>query len=132
MDVLTFRTGLETVLADHLGTLTFTNGSTTPAISVRASGDSLPAGTTVTGLEVVIVRDPSPVPVRQYRNEQGFSRWTVYLIDWSSATSLQELAELLIDRYPGSTISTLGAPRNLGPKAQLRVDIQTDPEAAVI
>lgn len=130
MDVLTFRTELQTVLSAHLGTLTFSNGSTTPAISVRAAGESLPAGTTVVGLEVVIVRDPNPVPVRQYANEQAFSRWTVYLIDWGASTSLQDLAELLIARYPSSTVSTLGAPRNLGPKAQLRIDIQTNPDAA--
>lgn len=129
MDVLTIRTELQTVLSEHLGTLTFSNGSTTPAISVRAAGESLPAGTTVVGLEVVIVRDPSLAPVRQYANEQAFSRWTLYLIDWGASASLKDLAELLIARYPSSTVSTLGAPRNLGPKAQLRIDIQTNPEA---
>ena len=128
MDVLTLRTELETVLVNYLGSYTLANGAKTPAISVRAPGESLPPNTTVSGLEVVIVREPELVPVRQYTREQAFSRWTLYLVDWSGDTSLQEVGGVLISQYPGSNAVSINVPRGVGPRSQMRVDIQTDPE----
>jgi hypothetical protein len=129
MDVLTLRTELETVLADYLGDYTLANGAKTPAISVRAAGESLPPNTAVSGMEVVILREPELVPVRQYSREQAFSRWTLYLVDWSGDTSLQEVGGVLIAEYPGSNAVLINVPRGVGPRSQMRVDIQTDPEA---
>lgn len=129
MDVLTLRTELETVLVNYLGDYTLANGAKTPAISVRAAGESLPPNTTVTGLEVVIVREPELVPVRQYSREQAFSRWTLYLVDWSGDTSLQEVGGVLIREFPGSNAVLINVPRGVGPRSQMRVDIQTNPEA---
>lgn len=129
MDVLTLRTELETVLVNYLGDYTLANGAKTPAISVRAAGESLPPNTTVTGMEVVILREPELVPVRQYQREQAFSRWTLYLVDWSGDTSLQEVGGVLISQYPGSNAISINVPRGVGPRSQMRVDIQTDPEA---
>lgn len=129
MDVLTLRTELETVLVDYLGDYTLANGIKTPAIAVRAAGESLPPNTTVTGLEVVIVREPELVPVRQYQREQAFSRWTLYLVDWSGDSSLQEVGGVLLREYPGSNAVSITVPRGVGPRSQMRVDIQTDPEA---
>lgn len=129
MDVLTLRTELETVLVNYLGDYTLANGAKTPAISVRAAGESLPPNTTVSGMEVVILREPELVPVRQYSNEQAFSRWTLYLVDWSGETSLQEVGGVLIREYPGSNAVLINVPRGVGPRSQMRVDIQTDPEA---
>ena len=129
MDVLTLRTELETVLVNYLGDYTLANGVKTPAISVRAAGESLPPNTAVRGLEVVILREPELVPVRQYRREQAFNRWTLYLVDWSGDTSLQEVGGVLIREYPGSNAVAINVPRGVGPRSQMRVDIQTDPEA---
>lgn len=129
MDVLTLRTELETVLVNYLGDYTLANGAKTPAISVRAAGESLPPNTTVSGMEVVILREPELVPVRQYQREQAFSRWTLYLVDWSGDTSLQEVGGVLIREYPGSNAVLINVPRGVGPRSQMRVDIQTDPEA---
>lgn len=129
MDVLILRTELETVLVNYLGDYTLANGAKTPAISVRAAGESLPPNTTVTGMEVVILREPELVPVRQYQREQAFSRWTLYLVDWSGDTSLQEVGGVLISQYPGSNAVSINVPRGVGPRSQMRVDIQTDPEA---
>lgn len=128
MDLLSLRTALETTLVDHLGTYTLANGVATPAISVRAPGESLPAGTTVNGLEVVIVREPELVPVRQYQHEQAFSRWTLYLVDWNGDASLQEVAGRLLWSYPGSNAVSINVPRGVGPRSQMRVDIQTNPD----
>jgi hypothetical protein len=131
MNVLSLRTALETTLVDVLGTYTLANGVTTPAIAVRAAGESLPAGTTVTGLECVILREPELVPVRQYQREHAFSRWTVYLVDWDGEASLQTVAGRLIWAYPGSNAVSITVPRGVGPRSQMRVDIQTDPDTIV-
>ena len=128
MDLLSLRTAIETTLVDQLGTYTLANGISTPAISVRAPGESLAPGTTVTGLEVVIVREPELVPVRQYQKEQAFSRWTLYLVDWSGDASLQEVAGRLLWSYPGSNAVSINVPRGVGPRSQMRVDITTNPD----
>ena len=129
--ILSLRTALETTLVDVLGTYTLANGVTTPAIAVRAAGESLPPGTTVTGMECVILREPELVPVRQYQKEHAFSRWTVYLVDWDGEASLQTVAGRLIWAYPGSNAVTITVPRGVGPRSQMRVDVQTDPETIV-
>jgi hypothetical protein len=131
MNLLSLRTELETTLVDVLGSYLLANGMSTPAISVRAVGESLPAGTTVTGLECVILREPELVPVRQYRQEQAFSRWTVYLVDWNANASLQDVAGRLIWAYPGSNAVSISVPKGVGPRSQMRVDIQTNPDKVV-
>jgi hypothetical protein len=130
-NILSLRTALETTLVDALGTYTLANGMITPAIAVRGAGESLPAGTTVTGLECVILREPELEVIRQYGKEQAFSRWTVYLVDWSGDASLQTVAGRLLWSYPGSNAVTINVPRGVGPRSQMRVDIQTNPETIV-
>lgn len=131
MDIRSLRTELETVLVDALGTYTLANGVKTPAISVRAVGESLPAGQTVSGLECVILREPELEVVRQYRQEQAIARWTVYLVDWNGDTSLNEVAGRVIWAYPGSNAVSINVPKGVGPRSQMRLDIQTNPEKVV-
>lgn len=128
MQLLSLRTSLETALVDVLGTYTLPNGATTSAISARAIGETLPAGTTVTGLEVVIIRDPNPVPATQYRNAPTFQRWVVTLVDWSSEYVLAEIAARLINAYPGARAETLVVPRGVGPASQVRLEIPANPD----
>lgn len=127
MNILDIRVQLETTLADVLGTYRLANGATTPAIAVRAAGESLPPGTTVEGLEVVIVRDPEPVTVVQYQQQSVGARWTLYLVDWSGGLPLQTIAGRLIWAYPGSNATLINVPKGVGPGAQMRVDLQTNP-----
>lgn len=123
MNLLDIRVQVATTLSDVLGTYRLANGATTPAIAVRAAGESLPPGTTVTGLEAVILRDPEPIPVRQYRQEAMRTRWTLYLVDWSGGTPLQTVAGRLIWAFPGTTATLINVPRGVGPSAQMRVDL---------
>ena len=126
MNIKDIRVQLATTLSDVLGTYRLANGATTPAIAVRAAGESLPPGTTVTGLEVVILKDPELVPVpRQYKQEVGGDQWTVYLVDWDGNTPLQTVAGRLIWAYPGTTATLITVPKGVGPGSQMRVDIQT-------
>lgn len=131
MDLLSLRTALETTLVDVLGSYTLANGVSTPAISVRAAGESLLPGTRVSGLECVIVREPELTVVRQYQKEQAFSRWTLYLVDWDGDTSLQDVAGRLLWAYPGSNAVSIRVPKGVGPRSQMRVDIQTNPDTYV-
>lgn len=132
MNILSLRTELETTLVDVLGTYRLANGASTPAISVRDVGGSLPAGTTVTGLECVILREPELVPIRQYSKEHAFSRWTLYLVLWTdTGVSLQEIAGRLLWAYPGSNAVSITVPQNVGPRHQMRVDLQTNPDKIV-
>ena len=131
MNLLSLRTELETTLVDVLGQYTLANGVQCPAISVRAPGESLPPNTTVSGLECVIVREPELVPIRQYSQEHAFSRWTLYLVDWSGDASLQDVAGRLLWAYPGGNAVSINVPRGVGPRSQMRVDIQTNPDKIV-
>lgn len=132
MNILSLRTELETTLVDVLGTYTLANGATTPAISVRDVGGSLPAGTRVTGLECVILREPELVPIRQYSKEHAFSRWTLYLVMWTeTGVNLQEIAGRLLWAYPGSNAVSINVPQGVGPRHQMRVDLQTNPDKIV-
>jgi hypothetical protein len=130
VNVLTLRGALQTLLSSKLGTYTLANGSTTPAISVRATGETLQPGTTVSGMEVVIVRDPEGEPVPQYTAVQAFDVWTVLIVKWGGAYELQTVRDLVLGAYPDTTFETPAVPEGVGPAAQLRCQIRTGPDAA--
>lgn len=123
MDLLDFRTSLETVLVDVLGTYTLGNSTDTPALSVRSEGETVPSGTKVSGLECVIIRDPSLTPVIQYRNPGVQATYTIYLVDWEGSGVLEEAANALLLEWPGAELYDVRVPSGLGAKAQMRVEI---------
>ncbi len=125
MNLLELRTELASLLSASLGTYTLPNGDTTPAISVRSSGEALPTGTTVTGLEVVLIRDPDLTPIPQYTDSGALRSWTVFLIDWSDATDLEPIGAYLVEAYPGTQVTTVAVPKGTGPQNQMRVTIQS-------
>lgn len=128
MNVLELRTELASLLSASLGTYTLPNGSTTPAIAVRSSGQALSAGTTVTGLEVVIIRDPDLTPIPQYADSGALRSWTVFLVDWSDAVDLEPIGAYIVEAYAGTAVSTLAVPKGTGPQNQMRITIQSNAE----
>ena len=126
MNVLELRTELASLLSASLGTYTLPNGATTPAIAVRSSGDSLSAGTSVTGLEVVIIRDPNLTPIPQYAESGALRTWTVFLVDWSDAVDLEPIGAYIIEAYAGTAVSTVAVPKGTGPQNQMRITIQSN------
>jgi hypothetical protein len=124
MTVLELRNALASLLSASLGTYTLGNGSTTPAISVRAVGERRPVDTTVTGMEVVIVRDPELSPIDAYKDPGAFREWTVYLIDWSDATSLEAPAAAVVAAYPGTLVQAANVPKGVGPQNQIELTIR--------
>jgi len=124
MNVREFRDGIEATLTGALGQYTLPNGATTAAIAVRAEGEGLAPGTTVTGVEAVILREPTPIPVRQYRQEQSLHDWTLFLVDWDGNATLQQVANQVIYAYPGATVTPVSVPRDVGPRSQMRISIR--------
>lgn len=128
MNVKDLRVQLEVTLSSVLGTYFLANGATTPAIAVRGWGESLPPGTKVTGVECVIIRDPEPEELRQYKEQVAFHRWTLFLVDWSGTASLQEVAGRVLWAWPGSNATPIQVPKGVGPRGQMRVDLLTNPD----
>jgi hypothetical protein len=126
VNVLELRTELASLLSASLGTYTLPNGSTTPAIAVRSSGQALSAGTTVTGLEVVVIRDPDLTPIPQYAESGALRSWTVFLVDWSDAVDLEPIGAYIVEAYAGTAVSTLAVPKGTGPQNQMRITIQSN------
>jgi hypothetical protein len=135
MNAKTLRDSLASILSSRLGTYTLANGSTTPAIGVRAAGEPRAPGTRVTGLEAIIVKEPdlsqedttSGLRV-QYKSTPSFPTWTVFLIQWSGTGSAADAARVVMDTYPGSTFTTAGVPVGVGPLNQVRLSILTNPD----
>lgn len=123
MDLLDFRTSLETVLVDVLGTYTLGNSTDTPAMSVRSEGEKLAGENKVSGLECVIIRDPSLTPVIHYRLPGVQVKYTVYLVDWEGSGVLEEAASAILTEWPGAELYDVRVPIGLGAKAQMRVEI---------
>lgn len=128
MDVLTLRQELETLLVDDLGSYTLGNGAVTPAIAVRATGEPQPPGTRVSGVEVILRRNPDLEPVNAYQREVAIRRWRVFLVDWEGDRNLDRLAGRIIYAYPGAEVETLNVPEGAGPQHQMRITIRTGPD----
>jgi hypothetical protein len=127
MDILQLRTELETLLVDNLGVYTLPNGTETTAVSVRSQGERTLAGTTVRGIELVLLRDPAMAPISQYTNQAAIRTWTAFLVDWSNDQQLEPVAAKVIEAYPGTTVSTVSVPEGVGPDHQMRLELQTNP-----
>lgn len=132
MGILDLRLELETALSSVLGTYTLANGCRTPAISVRPEGTTFTDGRAASGLECVLIEEPVLRPIRQYRLERAFAVWTVELLQWgdlSTGEALHEVAARILYAYPGSTFSRMPVGANAGPKARMRLEIVTNPDA---
>lgn len=133
MNIRNLRDQLELTLGTLLGQYQFSNGSTTPAIAARPWGGRLPPNTAVVGLECLIIQTPEPVPiVRQYANEVAFQRWTVFLVDWTGDSKLEDATSRIIWAFPGSEVQRISVPQNVGPSNQMRIEITTSPAVAVV
>ena len=132
MDILGLRVALETLLVDYLGSYRLANGAVTPAVHVRAYGEPLPAGTTATGLELVLIREPGLTPLSQYSNQEAFRTWTVFLVNWTDTVRLEDATALVIRAFPGTTATTVPVPEGLGPRNQMRLEVRTNPPKTVI
>lgn len=122
MDILALRGALATALTAHLGIYTLGNGSTTSALVVRDPGQGMSAGTTVSGLEVVISSVPELEQQLQYKDSPFVQTWNVFLVDWGGA-DLEGAAALVQAGFPGTTAVILAVTEDIGPKRQTQLRI---------
>lgn len=126
MELLTLRTQLETALANQLGQYRLHNGYTVPAICVRQTGDTLPAGTTVTGIECVLLAEPTRLVIPQYQSPPVMQTWTVLLVDWEGTADFTACLDSLLVTWPGLRATPAPTPAGQPPYHQIRVTIRTN------
>ena len=112
------RSTLASALSSHLGTYTLGNSSTTPALSVRDPGEGLAAGTSVSGLEVVIGSVPALTQELQYTDSPFRQDWVVYLVDWGGG-DIEGAMAVVQAGFPGTTSSVQSLAEDAGPKRQV-------------
>jgi len=122
--VLDLRTTLSTALDAVLGTYTLANGTSTPAVDVRAIGQGRETGTTVAGVELVIQRDPIIRPIRAQEDEGVMLEWTAFLVEWTGGATASRAAQLAIATIPGCDAEVVEVPENVGPVHQYRLLIR--------
>lgn len=122
MDLLDLRNALNTALTSRLGTYTLGNSSTTPAIVVRDPGEGIAAGTSVSGLEVVISSVPELDQQLQYTSSPFVQLWNVFLLDWGGA-DIEGAAAVVQSGFPGTTATILAVTEGIGPRRQTQLQI---------
>lgn len=122
--LLDLRTTLSSLLASDLGTYTLPNSSTTPAVRASGPDETRYPGTLVEGLEMVIIKDPDLVPVRQYQEERVTAEWTVFLVAWGDRPA-GIAAQKVVDAIPGCEVERVIMPEGIGPRDQYRLTIRS-------
>lgn len=80
------------------------------------------AGTTVSGLEVVISSVPELEQQLQYKDSPFVQTWNVFLVDWGGG-DLEGAAALVQAGFPGTTAVILAVTEDIGPKRQTQLRI---------
>ena len=80
------------------------------------------AGTTVSGLEVVISSVPELEQQLQYKDSPFVQTWNVFLMDWGGG-DLEGAAALVQAGFPGTTAVILAVTEDIGPKRQTQLRI---------
>lgn len=96
----------DATIAAALGTYTFPNGATRPAVAVLAAGEQLPPGTTVDGIELVITAVPRHAE-RLLLSGGVLTNptWRIYVTGWRSIASMQPVVNRIVLLLPGATSS---------------------------
>lgn len=80
------------------------------------------AGTTVSGLEVVISSVPDLEQQLQYKDSPFVQTWNVFLVDWGGG-DLEGAVALVQAGFPGTTAVILAVTEDIGPKRQTQLRI---------
>ena len=102
----------DAVVAPALGTYTPRGQSQVPAIAVVRRNESLPEGTVVAGLEVVIMANPDYATQALLTGETGLNpQFRLYVSEWSPSTdmtALQALTQRIMALLPGCRAVPIG------------------------
>tara|TARA_R110000868_G_scaffold375289_1_gene639796 strand:+ start:115 stop:639 length:525 start_codon:yes stop_codon:yes gene_type:complete len=122
--LLDLRTTLSSVLAGELGTYTLANGSIVPAVRCSDATETRYPGTIVQGLEMVILKDPRMVSIRQYQQERVQAEWSVFLVGWGDRPA-GIAAQKVVDAIPGCDVERVSVPEGIGPIDQYQLTIRS-------
>lgn len=107
----------DATLLGLLGTYTTKQGTTMPAIAVLWPGESLPTGTTMTGVEVAISRGTTGTPEPHLTGGETMSRVIrLYVTQWTVTSGGQNLEAAMVriaQLLPGATWQPVEAPNGL-------------------
>ena len=107
MNITQLRDAINTLLTDSpslLGTYTFPNGSTTPAIYV-VGRQSVPAEWKVAGLEATIREFPERIPTAMVGAVKVMQTWEVVLVQYTPAsTTLSTAIDRMVRRFPDALL----------------------------
>jgi hypothetical protein len=91
-------------ISDALGTYSLPGGTSMPAISVLASGESLPSGTVTGGIEITITAVPNQAEELLLSDEVMLNpTWRIYVIAWGALGQLQAVRNRIVALLPGAT-----------------------------
>lgn len=126
MNVEQLKDRLLTLLSEDLGTYTLIGVTTpTPAISIRAVGDTLPTDRTFQGLEVIILKYP---PNRKAEPVYGGIRrvvtWQIFMVQHSSGDQTLESAVRKVEAaFPNVVVVSTDIDRQRNIREQVAVRI---------
>ena len=93
-----------------VGLYEFTDGTEADSIAILGSSEYVDGLSSVDGLEVVISRVPSATSTQIYSGcTPTHKSWTLHLIQYQSGNEAMTAADYLVQLYPGTTYSNLGA-----------------------
>lgn len=128
--VLLLRAELTELLRDELGTYSYPDGTTAPAVMVvKDQQADLPPYRNPEGLELVLRQDPLPSPVEQFLEPDCRESWELFLQDWNG-NGCSEAARRVCRAYPGADVSAGPQPARGGPRRSLRIVVR-DPRLPV-
>lgn len=123
MNVAELRAQIQELLADDVGTYALTGGVTTPAVMVLDSGDVV-SDRTVTGLEVVIRRNPiSDEGKATFDSVRAVKMWQVFLVQWGGNYTLESAKDKLRRKFPNIRAVTVKVEKGSGVREQISVRI---------
>ena len=100
----------DSIFMGFVGTYQFTDGTDANAIAILGSAEFIDGLASVDGLEVVITRVPSATSTQIYSGcTPTHKSWTLHLIQYQSGNEAMTAADYLVQLYPGTTYSNLGA-----------------------
>lgn len=111
------------VLIEELGTYTIA-GNVVPAIAILSTGQSLPSDRTVSGLEIIIRREPDRKPVSTYSGAAAEQIFTVFFSQWEGNYTIGTALDKLDEAGFMNTVRIVPIDEQKGIKEQFLVKIR--------
>lgn len=100
----------DTAVMAWIGSYRFSDQTEEPAISILGASEFVDGLSEVVGIELVISRMPKTTSRAVYSGcVQPEKEWTIHIIAYETGNGAMELADYLLQQYPGSGYASLGS-----------------------